>query len=61
LKRVLDEMAHNKKGLLILLNSDDQKWTENGSRSSFGKARDKAGLRDCGLTIRAARPLRGWQ
>lgn len=44
LKRVLDEMAQNKKGLLILLNSDDQKWTENGFRSSFGKARDKAGL-----------------
>jgi integrase len=44
LKIVLDAMAKNKKGLLILLNSDDQKWTENGFRSSFGKARDQAGL-----------------
>ena len=44
LKRVLDEMAKHKKGLFILLNSDNQPWTEAGFRSSFGKARDRAGL-----------------
>jgi integrase len=44
LKRVLDEMAKRKKGLFILLNSDNQPWTEAGFRSSFGKARDRAGL-----------------
>ena len=44
LKKILDEMAQNKKGLLIVLNSDGQKWTEDGFRSSFGKARDRAGL-----------------
>ena len=44
MKKVLDAMGKNKKGLLILLNSDNQKWTENGFRSSFGKARDHAGL-----------------
>jgi len=44
LKRVLDEMAKHKKGLFILLNSDGQRWTEDGFRSSFGKARDRAGL-----------------
>src|SRR5271155_2901892 len=37
-------VAKNKRGLLVLLNSDNQKWTENGFRSSFGKARDRAGL-----------------
>lgn len=46
LKRVLDEMAKHKKGLFILLNSDNQPWTEDGFRSSFGKARDRAGLLD---------------
>jgi hypothetical protein len=37
-------MAQRKKGLFILLNSDNQRWTEDGFRSSFGKARDRAGL-----------------
>jgi integrase len=46
LKRALDEMAPHKKGLFILLNSDAQPWTEDGFRSSFGKARDRAGLLD---------------
>src|SRR5262249_35152916 len=44
LKRALDEMAKHKKGFFILLNSDNQPWTEAGFRSSFGKARDRAGL-----------------
>jgi integrase len=44
LKRALDEMAKHKKGLFILSNSDNQPWTEAGFRSSFGKARDRAGL-----------------
>src|SRR5262249_46560096 len=44
LKRALDEMAKRKRGLFILLNSDNQPWTEAGFRSSFGKARDRAGL-----------------
>lgn len=44
LKRALDKMAQHKKGLFILLNSDNQPWTEDGFRSSFGKARDRAGL-----------------
>jgi integrase len=46
LKRALDELSKHKKGLFILLNSDSQPWTEAGFRSSFGKARDRAGLHD---------------
>lgn len=44
LKRVLDVIAQHKKGLFILLNSNNQPWTEDGFRASFGKARDRAGL-----------------
>lgn len=44
LKRVLDDMAKRKKGLFILLTIDGKRWTEDGFRSSFGKARDRAGL-----------------
>jgi integrase len=53
LKRALDATAQHKKGLFILLNSDHQPWTEDGFRSSFGKARDRAGL--LGLRFNDAR------
>lgn len=46
LKRVLDAMAKHKKSLFILLNSEGQRWSEGGFRSSFYKARDHAGLLD---------------
>jgi integrase len=44
LKRVLDTMTQHKKSLFVVLNSDDDPWTEDGFRSSFAKARDRAGL-----------------
>jgi integrase len=44
LKRALDALAEHKKGPIILLSSDERPWTEAGFRSSFGKARDRAGL-----------------
>ena len=59
LKRVLDTMAQHKKGLFILLNSDNQQWTEDGFRSSFGKARDRAGLVDLRFNDAAERQSRG--
>lgn len=44
LKAALD--AETKRGALILLNSEGQRWTEDGFRSSWGKACKKAGVED---------------
>jgi integrase len=50
LKTALDAAARNKQdSVLVLNNSDGKPWTENGFRSSWGKARDRAGL--AGLTF----------
>lgn len=50
LKIALDKASRNKHdSVLILNNSDGKPWTENGFRSSWSKARDKAGL--AGLTF----------
>lgn len=44
LKAYLD--ASKKRGLYILMNTRDQPWTENGFRSSWGKAFYKAGINE---------------
>lgn len=44
LKAALDEVAKAKKSPVILINQDGRPWTENGFRSSWGKACDKAGI-----------------
>lgn len=42
LKAYLDSMP--KRGLYMLMNTRDEPWTEDGFRSSWGKAFDKAGI-----------------
>jgi integrase len=49
LKAALDAAAKAKKSPIIVLNSDGRPWTADGFRSSFNKARDKAGI--TGLTF----------
>jgi len=49
LKAALDEAAKNKRSPIVLLNSDGRPWTEDGFRTSFNKARNKAGV--VGLTF----------
>jgi integrase len=44
LKAALGAAAKVKKSPIILLNSDRRPWTADGFRSSFNKARDKAGI-----------------
>ncbi|MHC2841702.1 tyrosine-type recombinase/integrase [Bradyrhizobium diazoefficiens] len=44
LKTYLD--ASKKRGLYILMNTRDQPWTEDGFRSSWGKAFDNAGINE---------------
>ena len=43
LKEALDAAAKRKAGPLILTTKEGRPWTEDGFRSSWGKARDKAG------------------
>ncbi|WP_230531129.1 tyrosine-type recombinase/integrase [Microvirga roseola] len=44
LKKALD--AERRRGALILLNSDGDRWTEDGFRSSWGKACKKTGVEE---------------
>lgn len=44
LKAVLDQAAKTKCGPIILTSTDEQPWTSDGFRSSWGKACQKAGI-----------------
>jgi integrase len=44
LKLALDAAKKERKGLFILVNSNGDKWTSDGFRCSWGKARVKAGI-----------------
>ena len=46
LKAALDANVVERQSLIILLSTDGTPWTEDGFRSSFSKARIKAGIRD---------------
>ena len=55
LRRVLDEMAKHKKGLFILLNSDNQPWTEGDSAARSARHATALACLDFASMIRVAR------